>query len=314
MKRNLFLLILSIILLIVGVFFGSSILTWNELWESPIAELRFIRMLGAFFIGGSLALSGLIFQAILKNVLAEPFTLGISGGASIGTAIAFIWGLHSITIYAVPFSALLGSLIVLAIVLAISFRSNYSSENLLLSGIIVGTLAGSLLMYLISISDAQDLASITYFMLGDLQAVNPQLLLFLGIYASFAVLFFQYFASEINAISLGDESAFYQGVNTRKMSILFTVAAAFLSASTVALAGIIGFCGLIIPHIVRRLWGCDHRKIMVSTFGAGGIFLMLCDIGSRVIFTEREIPIGILSAFIGGPLFLFILRRQRSFK
>ncbi len=312
MKRNLILVFFIIIAAFLGVIFGSRTLAWGEITTSPISELRFIRMIAAFFIGGSLALSGLVFQALLRNVLAEPFTLGISGGASLGSALTFILGLHSLTIYAIPFMSLIGALVALIIVLIISRQSNYASENLLLSGVIVSTICSSLLMYLISVADTQELASISYYLLGDLQSVDSDLLIFQSVYALIAVIILQYFSVEINAISLGEEEAFYLGIDTKKMNIILTVVAALLSASTVALAGIIGFVGLIIPHIVRRTIGSDHRKNIISTFLTGGLFLMICDILSRVIFRASEIPIGVLTALIGGPLFLIILNHRRA--
>lgn len=310
MKRNIILLIASFVCIAAGVFLGSRTLGFSEIFSSPVAELRFIRILAAFIIGGSLALAGMTFQAVLKNVLAEPFTLGISGGSGIGAALAFILGLKAISPYAVPFSALAGALIVLALVLFISNNGSRGQESLLLSGVIAGTICSSVLMYLLSIAQADDLASVTWWMLGDLQSVDLDLLIFQGIYAVAALGILQFFAMEINAVAMGDEHAFYMGVNVRRMNLLLIITAALLSAGTVALAGIISFCGLIIPHIVRRLCGSDHRKIIITVFLSGGIFLVLCDIASRIIFVEREIPIGVLTALIGGPVFLFLLNRR----
>lgn len=310
MKRNIILLIASFVCIAAGVFLGSRTLGFSEIFSSPVAELRFIRILAAFIIGGSLALAGMTFQAVLKNVLAEPFTLGISGGSGIGAALAFILGLKAISPYAVPFSALAGALIVLALVLFISNNGSRGQESLLLSGVIAGTICSSVLMYLLSIAQTDDLASVTWWMLGDLQSVDLDLLIFQGIYAVAALGILQFFAMEINAVAMGDEHAFYMGVNIRRMNLLLIITAALLSAGTVALAGIISFCGLIIPHIVRRLCGSDHRKIIITVFLSGGIFLVLCDIASRIIFVEREIPIGVLTALIGGPVFLFLLNRR----
>ena len=312
MKRNLLLITAALLLFCAGVLSGSSVLTVSEIFSSPVAGLRAVRMPGAFIIGGSLALSGLVFQAVLKNLLAEPFTLGIAGGAGVGAALAIILGLKALTVFAVPFSALLGALTVLGIVLFISRKSNFGSESLLLAGVIAGTVCSSILMYLLSAAENDELANVTWWMLGDLQSVDFSLLLFQAVYALSALLLLQYFSNEINAVSLGDEQAFYLGVNVRKMNVILILIAALLSAGTVALAGIISFCGLIIPHIVRRLHGSDHRKIILSTFLYGGNFLMLCDIISRVIFSERELPIGVLTALIGGPVFLTILCKRNT--
>lgn len=312
MKRFLILFLFAVICLLCGVFCGSRMIGIEELFSLPIAELRFIRMLAAFVIGGSLALSGTVLQSLLKNVLAEPFTLGISGGAGIGAALAFVTGLRALTLYAVPFSALCGALIVLSAVLFISRRGNYGTESLLLSGVIAGTICSSVLMYILSVAQVDDLANVTWWMLGDLQSVDADLLIFQAVYAVIAVLLVQFFAKDINILSLGDEHAFYMGVNVRRVNFILITAMSLLAAGTVALAGIISFCGLIVPHIVRRIFGSDHRKTVVCTFFTGGIFLMICDIGSRIVFEEREIPIGVLTSLIGGPLFLFILNRRRK--
>ncbi|MBR2509238.1 MAG: iron ABC transporter permease [Lentisphaeria bacterium] len=310
MKRD-FLLFLTVLLLIfAGVVLGARVLGLGEIFSSPIAELRLIRILAALIIGGSLALAGMTFQAVLKNVLAEPFTLGISGGAGVGAALAVVLGLKSLTLYAVPFSALAGALAVLLLVLIISRNGSYGTESLLLSGIIAGTVCSSILMYLLSVAETEELANVTWWMLGDLQSVDLDLLIFQGIYALIATVILFILGNDINAISLGDEQAFYMGVNVKRVNFILILTASLLAAGTVALAGIISFCGLIIPHIVRKLWGSDHKKIIFTNFFAGGIFLMLCDIGSRSVFTARELPIGVLTAVIGGPVFLFLLNRR----
>ena len=312
MKRDWILFFVVLLLIFAGVLCGSRMLGFKEIFSSPIAELRLIRILAALIIGGSLALAGMTFQAVLKNVLAEPFTLGISGGAGVGAALAIILGLKSLTLYAVPFTALAGALTVLAVVLIISRNGSYGTESLLLSGIITGTVCSSILMYLLSVAETDELANVTWWMLGDLQSVDLDLLIFQGVYALLAMILLFILGNDINAVSLGDEQAFYMGVNVKKVNFILILIAALLSAGTVALAGIISFCGLIIPHIVRRLHGCDHRKTIFTNFLAGGIFLMLCDIASRSIFTARELPIGVLTSVIGGPVFLFLLNRRIS--
>lgn len=311
-KRNIVLFLITIICIAGGVFSGSGILSISEIFSSPIAELRFIRITAAFVIGGSLALTGLIFQALLKNVLAEPFTLGISGGAGVGAALAFVFGLNTLFLYAIPFAALSGALIVLFTVLFISRKGNYGTESLLLSGVIAGTICSSLLMYILSVAQTEDLANVTWWMLGDLQSVDMDLLIFQIIYAVIALVIIQFFAKDINILSLGEEQAFYMGVNVKKVNLILIIVISLLASGTVALSGIISFCGLIVPHIVRHLFGSDHRKIIFSTFFCGGIFLMICDIASRIIWIEREIPIGVLTALIGGPAFLFILNRRHK--
>ncbi len=312
MKKNIILILLTITAVICGVIFGSRVLAFEEIFSSPIAEIRFTRTLAALIIGGSLAMAGLILQAVLRNVLAEPFTLGISGGAGIGAALAFVFGLHIISVYAVPFAALAGALIILTAVLFISRSGNFGTESMLLAGVIAGTICSSVLMYILSAVQVDELANVIWWMLGDLQSVESKLLYFQAIYALMAIIILQFFAGEINALSLGEEHAFYLGVNIKRSNLILIITASLLAAGTVALAGIISFCGLIIPHIVRRLFGNDHKKIIFPTFVTGGFFLILCDIASRIVFRERELPIGVLTAIIGGPVFLWILARRHK--
>ncbi len=302
----------AVVIFVAGVVFGSFAILPHE-WVTdgaldPVAALRLVRMAGAMVIGGALALSGMVLQGILRNSLAEPFTLGISGGAGVGAVLAFVQGWRTFTLYAVPLSALGGALLVLVLVLAVSRRSS-GRDSLLLCGVIAGTVCGSVLMYLVSIADIQDLSSVTWWMLGDLQSVDEALLVPSAVYLGVALLLIRSWAGHLNALSLGDETAWNVGTDFRKYRMVMVVTASLLAASTVAMAGIIGFCGLVVPHIIRRIHGGDHRKITFPVFWWGGAFLMLCDTVSRIISPERELPIGVVTSVIGGTVFIFLLRR-----
>ena len=302
-------------LILLGLCGGSRWLSPGEfLLEGslhPVLELRLVRVLAAVVVGGSLALSGMVFQATLRNPLAEPFTLGLSGGAAVGATLAYIFGLRAASLYAVPFAALAGALVVLGLVLLVSRGGNWGIESLLLSGVIAGTICSSLLMFLLSVAQQSELAGITWWMLGDLQSVDPDLLWPVAVYAAIALVALRAMAGDLNVLSLGDEEAFYLGVNPRRLVLVMILLASLLAASTVCLSGIISFCGLIIPHIVRRLYGCDHRRIVFTVFLWGSGFLLLCDLLSRSVFREREIPIGVLTSLLGGVVFLMILHRRR---
>ncbi len=300
-----------------GTVLGSRCLWPTEFYHSgswhPLLGLRVVRIFGTIIIGGSLALSGMVFQAVLRNPLAEPFTLGVSGGAALGATLSFVLGLRALTQYAVPFSALAGALLALGLVLLVSRSGNWCSESLLLSGVIVGTICASLLTYLLSIAQHEELAGVTWWLLGDLQGLDLAMLWPAAAYALLTLLLFRYWAGDLNALSLGEEQAFYLGVNARSLLFLLVLLASLLAAFSVCLAGIVSFCGLIIPHIVRRIYGCDHRKIVFTTFFWGAVFLLLCDLLSRSIFREREIPIGVLTALVGGPIFLLLINRRRRY-
>ena len=310
MKKNIPILFCVLILFFFGVLCGSFVLPPTQWIGNPIFELRALRMLAACIIGGSLALSGMAFQAALRNPLAEPFILGISSGASVGAALAFILGLKSLWLYSVPCMAFAGAFIVFSLVLWISRKNADNSETLLLSGVIVSTITSGILMFLLSFAQNDELAGLTWWMLGDLQGVEPDFLIPAGLLALCCLLLFQYLAGNINVLSLGRERAHYLGVNPKQLLLLLIIPAAMLAASTVVLAGMIGFCGLVIPHIVRRIYGCNHKKIIGTIFLWGAGFLMLSDIISRSIWPEREIPIGVLTALIGGPVFLWILNKK----
>lgn len=280
-------------------------------WSSdPILELRLVRLLAAFTVGGSLALAGLIFQAVLRNVLAEPFTLGISGGASVGAALAVILDLQLIFQQAIPLMAWCGAVIMLVLVLLMAGRRG--GENLLLSGVIAGTCASALLMYLVSVADKDELAGITWWMLGDLQAVDIKLLIpalaVLTLFTAGA----RFFGRELNAVAMGDLEAWSMGVNPRTWKLIFIAVGSFLAAQTVAMAGLIAFAGLIVPHLVRIVYGCDHRYTSVTTALWGGVFLVIADTLARVVNPAHELPVGVLTSLLGGGLFIYLVNRKRG--
>ena len=289
---------------------GAGSVDWANWRSDAIFELRFIRLLAAFAVGGSLALAGLIFQAVLRNVLAEPFTLGISGGASVGAALAVILDLQLIFQQAIPLMAWCGAIIMLVLVLLMAGRRG--GENLLLSGVIAGTCASALLMYLVSVADKDDLAGITWWMLGDLQAVDIKLLIpALAVLALFT-LGTRFFGRELNAVAMGDLEAWSMGVNPRMWKLIFIAVGSLLAAQTVAMAGLIAFAGLIVPHLVRIVYGCDHRYTTVTTALWGGVFLVIADTLSRLVNPAHELPVGVLTSLLGGGLFIYLVNRKRG--
>ena len=299
-----------------GLRLGFENIPFNTFFDSAgslnyIVRLRAMRLCAAFTVGGSLALSGLIFQSVLRNVLAEPFTLGVSGGASIGAVTAYITGVSSLSILAVPVCAFAGGIIVLAAVLVISSFGRRGATSLLLSGVIASTICGSILMYLISMARVETLASVTYWMLGDLDAPDTGILLFCFCVLLASSVFTRVRANVLDAVSLGREQAFYLGVNPCRTVLIFVFTASVLAASSVALAGIISFCGLIVPHIVHRMAGASHRGNVLACVLAGGVFLMICDTAARAVSSAREMPVGVASAVIGGVFFLYLLNRGR---
>ena len=324
MRKTNTLLIFLITLLLLPVVFGIC-LCFGTVFISPLEYmrsspetaniicLRFHRLLSGFVVGGSLAVSGAAYQAILRNPLAEPFILGISGGASLGAALAIALGFTALSFLFLPFFSFITALIVLSLVLLIArgTGSEYAN-NVMLSGVIAGTLCSSILMFIISVIDSHKLNSIMWWMLGNLEQGNMAFLKVAGItlIAVTAVLYF--YGREINALTLGDEMAFYLGINSKALTLVILGFSSLLAASAVALSGIIGFVGLVVPHILRRLFGADHRRLFPLSLLYGGMFLMVCDTFAKTVLSPREIPVGVITSLVGGPFFIWLLNRKSN--
>ena len=310
-KNKIFILLLPIVAIILltaaGLFSGNADVNWSHWQHDPIFQLRLIRILTALTAGAALSLSGMTLQTVLHNPLAEPFTLGISAGAGVGAAVAFILHLHLLTFWAVPFMALLGALLLLGAVLIFSRGKN--AEHMLLSGVIAGTVASSILMYLVSISQQDELANLAWWMLGDLQAAEEKILYPASFIIIISTLFLRLTARELNAVALGDETAWALGVNAGFFRIVFILTASLLAALTAALTGLIAFAGLIVPHLVRKVLGSDHHRIVLPAALWGGAFLLACDILSKSL-SSSELPIGVMTSSVGGIMFIFILNSR----
>ncbi|MCK4983377.1 MAG: iron ABC transporter permease [Victivallaceae bacterium] len=313
-------------LLLPVLFFGVILfsLCSGSFWISPIElfvqdgigasliDLRLVRCATAFIVGGGLAVSGAAYQAVLKNPLAEPYILGISGGASLGVALAILLGMAAISSFAIPFFAFVFALLALLIVLSIS-RSSFGgaySENILLSGIIIGSICSSCLMFIISGLGSSDLNSITWWMLGNLQAADMNLLMITWIVTASGAALLAVYGRHANVIALGEEMAYNIGIAPLKTALILLGTASLITAAVVSLSGVIGFVGLIVPHIMRQIFGADHRKLFVLNLIYGGIFLVFCDTVARSILVVQEIPVGVITAFIGGPFFIWLLNRR----
>ncbi len=322
-KTNTLLIFIVTIALLPVVFgtclcFGTVFISPQEyMWAGPemanIVWLRFNRLLSGFIVGGSLAVSGAAYQAILRNPLAEPFILGISGGASLGAALAIALGLTALSFLFLPFFSFITALIVLSLVLLIARGTGLEyANNVMLSGVIAGTLCSSVLMFIISVLDSHKLNSIMWWMLGNLEQGNMAFLKVAGItvIAITAILYF--YGREINALTLGDEMAFYLGINSKALTLVILGFSSLLAASAVALSGIIGFVGLVVPHILRRLFGADHRRLFPLSLLYGGMFLMVCDTFAKTVLSPREIPVGVITSLVGGPFFIWLLNRKNN--
>ncbi|HKC24930.1 MAG TPA: iron ABC transporter permease [Thermoanaerobaculia bacterium] len=275
-----------------------------------VRGLRLPRALLGLLVGGSLALSGASLQALLGNPLADPYLLGVSGGAACGTLVAAVLGLARAGGFAVPLAGFAGALAAVVLVgVGASVRGRLDRGRLLLSGVVVNALCSAVLLFLLSIGKTSDTQGFVFWMLGSLAGATGKSVVSLAVYSAlgFAVLFA--LAPAFDALTLGEETAETLGVPVEGVKRIAYVAASLLAAAAVASAGIIGFVGLLVPHLARRFVR-SHRLLLVLSFLGGGALLTSSDVLARVLFAPAEISVGAITALIGAPLFLVLLRKQ----
>ncbi|MEW6220197.1 MAG: iron ABC transporter permease [Thermodesulfobacteriota bacterium] len=271
-------------------------------------QIRLPRLAVAALVGGSLAASGLVFQALLRNPLAEPYVLGVSGGAAIGAIAGFLFGLPAA---GTDTLALAGGLASLAIVLLIGRRTGLAAEGLLLAGVMVNAFASAVILFLLAMSREQSLSSILFWLMGDLGRAEPARLFALAAVVLPGLVLVAGLGQAMNLLVLGGELAASMGLAVGRVTVLLLVAASTLIGTTVAQVGPVGFVGLVVPHILRRIWGADHRLLVPASFLAGAAYLVLCDLAARTLPREGELPVGVVTALFGAPLFIVLLGRRR---
>jgi iron complex transport system permease protein len=283
--------------------------------EMIIWNIRLPRVLLAFFVGASLGLAGAAFQGLLRNPLADPYTIGVSSGASLGavSVLFFQFTLFGLGSFTLPVVAILGgfvSLIVVFGLVRLSSRS-LSIETIILAGIIVSAFIGAVVSLIISLSDRDSMTQIIYWLYGSvgmrgwshIQLIIPFMLV------GSLILINHY--RELNALALGEDVADHIGVDVKKGKLYILIGASLLTGAAVAVSGSIGFVGLVIPHLVRILTGPNHRHVLPLSLMVGGAFLILADLVSRSIIAPKELPIGVVTALIGAPVFALLLIRER---
>ncbi|MDR2161002.1 MAG: iron chelate uptake ABC transporter family permease subunit [Desulfovibrio sp.] len=279
-----------------------------------VADLRLPRILLAFGAGGGLALAGVVFQGILRNPLADPFTLGVSGGAAFGAALAISLGLGGLPGgFGIPLAAFAGAGAALAVVLLISrFSGGLERETLVLAGVVVSAFLAALIA-LIKALDEEAVGAIVFWLMGSFQGRGwtDLALLLPGLLLGGAIACVQ--AKELDLLSLGDTTARHLGLASRRSRLILLTAAGAASASCVAVAGIIGFIGLIVPHLCRLLLGARHGPLLPAAFLGGGLLLLWSDAAARSLTADgAELPVGVITALLGGPFFCGFLARNRS--
>ncbi len=277
-------------------------------------QVRVPRVLLAFMVGGSLAAVGASLQALLRNPLADPYVIGISSGAALGASVAILFGvgLSVFGLSVLPFCAFLGALVSLFIVyrIAVSYRS-FSIHTLLLGGVVLNAIFSALILFLTSLADPYKASGMYAWLMGSLTGPNFQTVIVLAVYLVLGVGILVSQARSLNLLTLGEEAARSLGVEVERVKRVIFAASALLTGSVVAFSGLIGFVGLIVPHAVRLVFGADHRLLLVASGIVGGTFLMIADTVARTLLSPTEIPVGVVTALVGGPIFLYLLVQQR---
>lgn len=279
---------------------------------SILVDHRLPRILLGFAVGGGLSVAGVLLQGMFRNPLVEPYTLGISGGAALGVCIDMALGFKSsLAGFSMPLSGFLGALIVTLAVYSLSTRKGILKiHGLLLSGVMISFIASSFIMLIMSISRLEDLQGIIFWIMGSLEEPKWSLI-YLAIGVSLLGLILSYFLSlRLNALALGEEEAGHLGINTESTKRIIFFIASLVTGCCVAITGIIGFVGLAVPHFVRIFVGQDHRILLISSFLAGAIFLIISDAIARTIIQPIELPIGVVTGIVGGIIFVYTLTKR----
>ena len=278
-----------------------------------VNNVRLPRILLALSVGGALSLAGVILQGIYRNPLVEPYTLGISGGAALGVALVIVFGLSGMFAgYALPVAGFMGSLLSIFILYFLSSKGGkINVQNMLLIGVMISFIVSSAMMFLMAITSTENLHGIVFWMMGSLDETNMLLINSVLIISFIGLVLAYFFVKPLNALRLGEVKAKHLGINTELALRLLFVLASLLTGMSVAVAGVIGFVGLIIPHIARITVGSDYRILLVTSFLGGGIFLILSDLVARTIIAPNELPIGVITGIIGGTIFIVVLGRRK---
>lgn len=283
----------------------------SEKEKTILFSIRLPRILFSGIVGAALASAGVVFQALLRNPLADPYILGVSGGAAVGAMIGII-GAGFMPLSATGL-AFLGAIVTVILVFGIARSGReLKSSTLLLAGVIVNAFFSAIIMFLISTSKNADIHSIMFWLMGDLSMADSREILFAGLFVLFGFFILYSFARSMNLLAVSEETALQLGIDVEKTKILLFLVASLMTATAVSVSGIIGFVGLIIPHIMRMLIGSDHRVLLPATFLFGASFLILADTAARTVISPAELPVGAITALFGAPYFIYLLKRRRS--
>ncbi len=286
----------------------------EEIYSIIIKEIRLPRIILGFLVGVALSTAGVIFQGVFQNPLVDPYIIGISSGAGAGASIAIIfnlnWGIVGFS--AVPLLAFTGAILTVFIVYRLAVTAGkLPAATFLLAGIAMGFFLNAIMSFLMVIG-TNSLQKVIFWLMGSLATGDWQDIKVILPYLVIGLVPIIYYLKELNLILLGEENAGYLGVDVERVKVILIIAATLITAVVVAVSGIIGFIGLIIPHIARLLVGPDNRKVLPVAALFGGLFLLMSDNLARSILPPLEIPVGIITALAGGPYFIYLLRKKKG--
>jgi len=311
---------ISLVTIAIGLVTGPADVSMSAVWGALIGsgdataavivrELRLPRALLAFLVGGSLALTGAALQALVRNPLADPYLLGLSGGAGLGAVAAIMLEFGSA--WSVPIAALAGALLAIILVyrLAIVSGAVLDTRILLLAGVVVGAFASSLMGAIIALSPAQQVRNAFLWILGGFDGASWQALAIFSAYAVVPIAVIYRYNRPLDLMALGEEPAQFLGADIERLKRILYISASLLTAAAVSVSGVIGFVGLVVPHAIRLVWGHLHRSLLPAAFLLGGTLLVLADAIARTAFAPLTLPVGVVTALIGVPVFVVLVRK-----
>jgi iron complex transport system permease protein len=287
--------------------------TWSNATATIVLDIRLPRIILAGLVGAALAIAGATYQGLFRNPLADPYLIGVAQGASLGAVIGFLlpatWNLTGMGV--IPVFAFTGAIAATVVVYLLSrVGKTLPVSVLILAGVALSALLSSIVSYLVIFSGDR-LHSIIFWMMGSFSGSEWSEVLIALPYIAIGTAVIVMFARLLNVMQLDEEQAQQLGVNVERFKLILLAAATLITAASVSFVGTIGFVGIIIPHIVRLIWGADHRHLLPLAILTGAIFMILADLISRTILAPTEIPIGVITAICGAPFFLYLLRRRK---
>lgn len=318
--NSLLLALLAVAALFASPFFGVASISISNVLEPQSVDalvfwqIRMPRALLAFFAGGALALSGLLFQTLFRNPLMDTFTIGVSSGATLGAAVAIYFGLSSMFL-GFSFMTLFGffgAVLTIALLVAMGARMrSFSNQSLLLLGVALSHFYASILFVIYYTGGVLETHAIVRFTLGNLGISGFLELVPIVLFVLLLVATALFFAPEVRLLEVSEENAKLKGVDSAKVVTMLLVAVSLAVGAITSIAGPIGFIGLIIPHLLKKLFKKEATKLILPSFFGGAAFLLLCDIASRSLGTESEIPIGVVTGVLGGPFFIYLVMTRK---